>query len=739
MRNACVKSALLMVLVMILAVSIHAETRRAVISYDISDGHDISGNWRNERNVSACLDQSGNVWVAWAQSLNSYGSTGFPFPGSPDIESWYHICYKYSDKFESLPTAQQHVVPQTVWPRDTAHGVVGTAPGDLPTTSVHEKPVIVCRPSDGAIVIISGNYGRNITRHINYEGLCYFISTDMGNTWTQKHDDSVAMGDRMHHTAAVKDGAIWVFIANGINIDVYKNVTPNTDVGSWQHVTTVAGAGSIPKVWVGDDNRFYLVGHSGGVRINRSNYAGTVWDTVGPYFDDTPPRGSNNPPYTQSVGGPSISTQEYDPAIFKFGGKWYIIDAPWNTDAYWGSWEFQWLQIYKCNGSTWGDMSVEGNWGTPWLLSSGHYPNTDGSLPETLNGYSFWWDYWPSVLVSGDKAYIFYGSLRVFDQDEWTYHIGCGRTAMIVLDDEVSEHRYDSIQAALDDASAADNVLCDSGYFPEQLSLDDPRDLTMLSYQGAKVDAGGSGKCVDITSGTITITGMTLTGGEYGLYAGPQGTSLITDSNIFGNSMWGVYNANTGANLDARGNYWGPGNGPGDSGNNDAGPAKGSGNGEVRVDDYLTGNDDCATYTPPNPVLIDIDDNDVRLFSIEGSPGGEACAVVVNEAPPFAGLNLVPKTWYVTPPPGTTAAGIRIYYSDQDVIDADVVGSESSLVIIQRQASGNWIALGKTSNNETENWVEYGTGGQMITTDWTFGLSGNPDTVPVELSVFTIE
>ena len=103
----------------------------------------------------------------------------------------------------------------------------------------------------------------------------------------------------------------------------------------------------------------------------------------------------------------------------------------------------------------------------------------------------------------------------------------------------------ESIQDAVDNASAGDTIIVRDGTYTENINVNKPF-LTIKSENGSAfttINGGGSGDVVSITANNVTIKGFTITGSGYpdaGLDITTSGNRIIS-SNISNNNYFGIY------------------------------------------------------------------------------------------------------------------------------------------------------------------------------------------------------
>ena len=104
---------------------------------------------------------------------------------------------------------------------------------------------------------------------------------------------------------------------------------------------------------------------------------------------------------------------------------------------------------------------------------------------------------------------------------------------------------FRTIQRAIEEAlqkPGPDMIHIASSDYEENLTINDPDKLTLTGSDGCAVIApNGSGNVISISSGDVTISSLTITGGENGIQAEGTTTSLaLRDVNLSGNAERGL-------------------------------------------------------------------------------------------------------------------------------------------------------------------------------------------------------
>jgi hypothetical protein len=101
---------------------------------------------------------------------------------------------------------------------------------------------------------------------------------------------------------------------------------------------------------------------------------------------------------------------------------------------------------------------------------------------------------------------------------------------------------YNTIQAAINNANST-TIIVYPGTYSESLNI--PKSLTVLGYDGpltTRVNAAGGGNAVTLAQNiTVTIQGLTLSSGVYGVYQPTAGTLYLQNCIICGNTSHGIY------------------------------------------------------------------------------------------------------------------------------------------------------------------------------------------------------
>ena len=95
--------------------------------------------------------------------------------------------------------------------------------------------------------------------------------------------------------------------------------------------------------------------------------------------------------------------------------------------------------------------------------------------------------------------------------------IDCASASTIYVPDD-----YPTIQQAVDNATDGDTIFVRNGTYPENIRIDE-KDLMIEGEDRdtTRIDGGGSGNCVRVSSADVTISAFTIknAGGNYGVYA----------------------------------------------------------------------------------------------------------------------------------------------------------------------------------------------------------------------------
>ena len=323
----------------------------------------LTADPHHDRNSSVFKASDGTLWVFFARGRSE------PAPPDPDDDKvsaggGYDIAYlKSTDGGASWTEGTLPAIPDL----GTSHGAIWPA---------------AFEDSSGKIWVFYTILGSNADVY-------YFTSSDGGVTWTGP--TATGIKDKApvtnHHMDAMlaKDGTIWVILSMGVGgTDAVWAFTSADGGTTWTGPTRVSdpslGWTATPRI-VQDDSAIRVIyfGPSG-VYISSSTDNGASWVHT----------------FVAASGG-----VDYDPALAKLGGTYYVFWAPAtgiSTPVNWHQW------IEKTTST---DLTT---WSTPAQVTTGC--NSDCSIK--------WWDYWVEPFVSDGDLYLFHSSLRNSSGTDWT-------------------------------------------------------------------------------------------------------------------------------------------------------------------------------------------------------------------------------------------------------------------------------------------------------------------------------
>lgn len=319
---------------------------------------------------------------------------------------------------------------------------------------------------------------------------------------------------------------------------------------------------------------------------------------------------------------------------------------------------------------------------------------------------------------------------------------------------------FDNISDGVDAVDTTGTVTVYSGIYPEDVQVD--KGIIMEGIDVPFIEGEATSTGLAISSEGVEVSGFAVHHFGTGIDIATSGSAVIEGCYIFSNTN-GLKNQNTMHTTDADLNWWGDNSGPS--------PA-GSGNGvigDVAYDPWIGKTarpDGAGDFNPGGTGSFGTGAGNTMIDLFSNSSTDVSLALLSEEEGAFpqgtfgfAGGNAVERRVIITPyylSDGQFMATLKLYYSMQDLNDAGIPSGGWLTIYTWDTGSSKWLkAVDKNVSPSTENLHQgdkapdavlghYGTntaeGYAWANIDHfsEFAL-GQDGTVPVELSVFSVE
>jgi len=226
-----------------------------------------------------------------------------------------------------------------------------------------------------------------------------------------------------------------------------------------------------------------------------------------------------------------------------------------------------------------GSLTAEGTVDKPIVFTSlyddtyGDDTNNDGSITSPSAGD------WPSIEFRSGSSGSLSNAILQYGGDVTYGMIKIESSSVTVADCSLSHSENNAIRVTSVSPTITDSTI---------------------------TDAANAG--IYLYGGSPTITGNSITDSQYGIYAYNKTTPVMTDNQIYSNSLYGVYNATT-TTVTAESNWWGYASGPYHAISNPTGTGD-TVSSYVDFDPWLT-SDPTTDTTPPSDVTFGTTRKDV--------------------------------------------------------------------------------------------------------------------------------
>lgn len=318
--------------------------------------------------------------------------------------------------------------------------------------------------------------------------------------------------------------------------------------------------------------------------------------------------------------------------------------------------------------------------------------------------------------------------------------------------------RFNVLQEAIDAVYSTGTVTVEAGRYPE--ALDIYKGIELVGNGLPFLDGAPTSTGLAIKKENVVIKGFAINGYEYGIDVATSASADISGCYLFFNAA-ALRNQNPHQTVNATLNWWGDNSGPGGSGN----PVIGN----VHYDPWIgkVNRPDGAQAFSPGGVGIAKTGTLKTQIEILSSSASKSSLIRLDEidgAFPqgylgFAGLKAINRRFIATPyyiNNGQFLATAKSFYSSEDLSAAGIPNGAWLSVRVWDSVKSKWIyAVEKNVNPASENihqsdklpdtilghYGTYAAGGYAWANIDHFSefAAGQDPTVPIELSVFTIE
>jgi len=318
--------------------------------------------------------------------------------------------------------------------------------------------------------------------------------------------------------------------------------------------------------------------------------------------------------------------------------------------------------------------------------------------------------------------------------------------------------RFDTVAGGVSAVDIAGTVTVASGRYPEDVVID--KALQLLGENLPFLDGEPTSTGLAITRENVSISGLVIDNFDFAIDVTSSGTADIAGCYLFGNAT-GLRNQSLVQTVNALQNWWGDNSGPAGTGN----PVTGIVNydpwigktGDFRGAQNIDPGSPHSGGTGTGRIEVDFISNTMTESSLVTYLEGEG--VLPQGYAGFAGGRALNRRLIVTPyylADGQFTATIRFYYTQQDLVEAGIPEGSWLSVYVWDEGASKWVlAVEKNVNPASENIHQgdkapdtvlghYGTdtsGGYAWANVDHFSefAAGQDPTVPVELSVFSVE
>ena len=321
------------------------------------------------------------------------------------------------------------------------------------------------------------------------------------------------------------------------------------------------------------------------------------------------------------------------------------------------------------------------------------------------------------------------------------------------------QDRFDNIADGIDAVDTTGTVTIYPGIYRENLAIDKGITLEGSGLPFLEGEPTSTGLTISVPD--VTISGLAIHHYNIGIDATTSGSAEISSCFIFENTSFGVRNQSDTRTVIATNNWWGDNSGPAALGN----PVSG----DVIYDPWIGKTGDPKGAKDYNPGATGIAGTGTGKSEVEIYSNGSIYVALLLLAElegtlpqgyvGFAGGNAIDRRVSVVPyylENGQFMATVKLYYTQQDIIDAGITEPSWLSVYSWDQPSSRWVlAVTKNMSPSTENAHQgdkapdtvLGHFGTYVSQGYCWAnvdhfsefAAGQDPTVPVELSVFSLE